>query len=94
MKKNNIEGFSTILSEFVQMKYIGGLFTILSESVQMKYIGGLYTVLSKSVQMKYIYILEGGSTFYWSLSNEPSRELKQKTFCFRKKNSYIAKMHV
>ena len=32
----NIGGLSTVLSEFVQMKYIGGLSTILSESVQMK----------------------------------------------------------
>ena len=54
------------------MKYSGGLSTVLSEFVQMKYIGGLSTVLSESVQMKKIYILEGGPTFYRSLSNEPS----------------------
>ena len=72
---NNIRGLSLILLEFVQMKYIGRLSTILSESVQMIYIGGLSTVLSKSVQMKK-YISEGGQTFYRSLSNEPSRELK------------------
>ena len=54
-----------ILSEFVEMKYIGRLSTALSESIQMKYIGGLSTILSESVQMK---ISEGCPQYYWSLS--------------------------
>ena len=60
-----IEGLSTILSEFVEIKYIGGLSTILSESVQMKYIGGLSTILSEYVQMK---ISEGCPQYHRSLS--------------------------
>ena len=36
---------------------------------------------------------EGGPTFYWSLSNEPSRELKQKSFVLEIVFIY-GKMHV
>ena len=53
----NIVGLSTVLLEFVQMKYIGGLSIVLLESVQRKYIGGLSEVLLESTQMNiYIYI--------------------------------------
>ena len=83
-----------ILSEYVLHSTIGGLSTVLSESVQMKYIGGLSTVLSESIQMKKIYISEGCPTFYWSLSNEPLRELKLKPFVLEiifihGKNAYV-----
>ena len=80
-----IGGLSTVPSKCIQMKYIIGLSTVLSESVQLKYIGGLSTVLSESIQMrKKKEISDGGPTFYQSLSNEPSLELKQKPFVLKK----------
>ena len=71
MKKKYIGGLSIVLSESVQMKYIGvcpnenigGLSTVLLESVQMKYIGGWSNILSESVQRTFA-------------------RTKTKTFCF------------